>query len=98
MSSAVWSTPAETMLRFPAATLVRFFKNHGFLGLNTQHPWRTVAGGSAMYRDKITQPYRDRIWVGRAARVERRNGKVWVTDGTGQTDGFDVVILAFSCG
>src|SRR5262249_43466760 len=30
MSAAVWSTPKEAMLRFPAATLVRFFKNHGF--------------------------------------------------------------------
>src|ERR1051326_6085355 len=35
MSSAVWSTPMETMMLFPAKTLVRFFYNHGFLGLNT---------------------------------------------------------------
>jgi len=47
MSSAVWSTPPDQMLRFPASTLVRFFKNHGFLGLNTQHQWYTVDGGCA---------------------------------------------------
>ena len=46
MSSAVWSTPPRQMLAFPAATLLRFFHNHGFLGLHPQHPWRTVSGGS----------------------------------------------------
>ena len=35
MSSAVWSTPPELMLEFPATTLLRFFHNHGFLGLHT---------------------------------------------------------------
>jgi predicted NAD/FAD-binding protein len=33
MSSAVWSTPMDKMLDFPAVTLIRFFLNHGFLGL-----------------------------------------------------------------
>jgi len=41
MSSAVWSTPPALMLEFPAVTLLRFFHNHGFLGLHTQHPWFT---------------------------------------------------------
>src|SRR4029079_17252211 len=34
MSSAVWSTPPELMLHFPATSLLRFFHNHGFLGLD----------------------------------------------------------------
>lgn len=49
MSSAVWSTPPDLMLGFPAATLIRFFYNHGFLGLNTQYQWYTVTGGSKTY-------------------------------------------------
>ncbi len=53
MASAVWSTPPDTMLNFPAATLIRFFLNHGFLGLNTQHQWYTVTGGSREYVQKI---------------------------------------------
>ena len=95
MSSAVWSTPPDAMLEFPALTLVRFFKNHGFLGLDTQHPWRTVSGGSKMYRDKIVRPYRDRLQLGRpAVRVTRKDGKAWVTGKSGATRGFDHVILA----
>jgi predicted NAD/FAD-binding protein len=46
MSCAVWSSPPDRMLQFPALTLLRFFHNHGFLGLHTQHPWRTVLGGA----------------------------------------------------
>jgi len=95
MSSAVWSSPHDAMLQFPAVTLVRFFKNHGFLGLNAQHPWRTVTGGSRMYREKIIDPFRDRVILNRpAVRVTRKDGKTLITDKTGETRKFDHVILA----
>lgn len=61
MSSAVWSTPPDEMLRFPAMTLLRFWHNHGFLGLDTQHPWRTVDGGAREYVKRLIAPFRDRI-------------------------------------
>ena len=63
MSSAVWSTPHETMDKFPAKTLIRFFDNHGFLGLNTQHQWKTVTGGSKNYRDKLINNFKEKIIV-----------------------------------
>lgn len=95
MSSAVWSTPPDEMLRFPILTLIRFFKNHGFLGLNTQHPWLTVEGGSRVYRDKLIASYRDQIRLSSAAvRIERREGKVWVTDASGQSASYDFAIVA----
>ena len=53
MSSAVWSTPIEKMGDFPAQSLLRFFHNHGFVGVNTQLQWKTVIGGSREYRDRI---------------------------------------------
>ena len=59
MSSAVWSTPPELMLEFPAVTLLRFFHNHGFLGLHTPRPWLTIAGGAKTYVEKITAPFRE---------------------------------------
>ena len=63
MSSAVWSTQPELMLKFPAVTLVRFFKNHGFMGLNTQHQWRTVVNGSQAYREKLIKPFKNDIVI-----------------------------------
>jgi len=95
MSSAVWSTPPDKMLQFPAATLVRFFKNHGFLGLDTQHQWRTVVGGSRVYRDLLITPFKDRIRVGNpAVRVWRQGGQVIVQPSKGFAMAYDKVIFA----
>jgi predicted NAD/FAD-binding protein len=95
MSSAVWSTPPELMNSFPAATLLRFFHNHGFLGLDTQHPWYTVSGGSRAYVEKLTAPWRDRIRLGDgASRVSRAGGGVRVELRSGGEEVFDKVILA----
>ena len=95
MSCAVWSTPPERMLQFPATTLLRFFHNHGFLGLHTQHPWLTVCGGSRRYVEKLIAPFRDRIHLRRGVtQVRRDHGRVIVTDQSGQQQSFDRVILA----
>jgi len=95
MSSAVWSTPPELMLAFPATTLLRFFHNHGFLGLHTQHPWWTVDGGAKTYVQKITAPWRDRIRLRQpAARIVRTARGVAVSTANGETHHFDQVILA----
>ncbi len=95
MSSAVWSTPPERMMDFPAATLLRFWHNHGFLGLHTQHPWFTVAGGAKSYVEKITAPFHDRVLLTRkVARVSRSSDKAKVFSPDGSAREFDKVILA----
>lgn len=95
MGGAVWSMPPARMLRFPAATLLRFFYNHGFLGLNTQHQWWTVDGGARQYVHRLTAPWRQHIQVGvGAAKVQREDGVVWVTTTDGRRRAFDAVILA----
>lgn len=95
MSSAVWSTPMEEMLEFPIVTLVRFFKNHGFLGLNTQHQWYTLQNGSQAYRQLLIEPFKDKIQINNGAvNVKRENGKAFVTTADGATRAFDKVIFA----
>lgn len=95
MSSAVWSTPMELMLDFPALTLIRFFKNHGFLGLNTQHQWYTLHNGSQAYRKLLIAPFKHRIQVNNGvtgvARLEE-GVAVYTADGT--VSYFDKVIFA----
>lgn len=49
LAAAIWSTPAERILDFPAQALVRFFDNHALLHHTGQHRWYTVRGGSAEY-------------------------------------------------
>jgi predicted NAD/FAD-binding protein len=95
MSSAVWSTPMDKMLDFPAVTLIRFFKNHGFLGLNTQHQWYTLENGSQSYRELLIAPFKKRILVNTAVKQVKLDGKkaqVVLSDGTHV--GFDKVIFA----
>jgi len=95
MSSAVWSTPPEKMLSFPASSLLRFFHNHGFLGLHTQHQWWTPDGGSREYVRRMIEPFQDRIHVGRAAtRIVRTGPKVIVMTSEGEAGSFDQVIMA----
>ncbi len=95
MSSAVWSTPMDLMLEFPAKTLVRFFFNHGFLGLNTQHQWYTVVNGSKSYRDIIIRPFADRIMTNNpAVKVEKEGKKALVTAKDGSKKSYDKVVFA----
>lgn len=95
MGSAVWSTPPERMLDFPAMTLLRFWHNHGFLGLDTQHSWFTVVNGAQSYVQQITAPFASSIHLQTGAQSIRRTGRqvaVTLTDGATQT--FDKVVLA----
>ncbi len=95
MSSAVWSTPPAKMLQFPAGSLLRFFHNHGFLGLSAQHQWWTPDGGSREYVKRVIEPFKDRIHVGRAAtRIVRTGSKVIVMTSDGEAGSFDQVIMA----
>ena len=95
MSSAVWSTPPEKMEQFPAMTLLRFWKNHGFLGLKTQHQWWTVTNAAKSYVEKITQPFKDRIQLGnKVTRISRTPDKTIITTSDGSSRSYDKVILA----
>lgn len=97
MSSAVWSTPPEQMAAFPAATLLHFFHNHGFLGLHTQHPWWTVDGGSREYVRRLVEPFADRVHAGRSVRRVLRRGLgrgVSVLTADGAELHFDRVVIA----
>jgi predicted NAD/FAD-binding protein len=83
------------MLDFPARTLMRFWFNHGFLGMDTRHPWWTVVDGSRQYVRKLIAPFRDRIRLNTPVqRVERRDGKVIVHVSGQPSETYDKVILA----
>ena len=49
LSGAIWSTPVEQILDFPAYALMNFFENHALLSHKGQHQWYTVNGGSVEY-------------------------------------------------
>ncbi len=53
MGAAIWSTEPRRMLDFPAASFLRFFRNHGLLNYRDRPQWRTLVGGSRSYVQKL---------------------------------------------
>jgi predicted NAD/FAD-binding protein len=61
LGAAIWSTPLEEILDFPASSYLRFFANHGLLNLWRRPQWYTVKGGSAQYLRAFERKFQGRI-------------------------------------
>ena len=95
MAAAVWSMSAEAMGGFPARTLLRFFDNHGLLGINTHPQWKVLKGGSHSYFGPLTKPFADRIHLdSRIASVRRCPGHVHLEFEDRPAQQFDHVVFA----
>ena len=76
MSAAIWSASLDRIRAFPARSFLRFFDNHGLLSLNDRPLWRTVDGGSAVYVEKLTTDFEDRLRLGIAVERISRDGDI----------------------
>lgn len=95
MASAVWSMSFAEIAEFPAATLVRFFDNHGMLGIDTHPQWRVIKGGSNQYIAPLLAPLADRITTGvDISRVKRTEHAVEITFADRPSRSFDEVVFA----
>jgi predicted NAD/FAD-binding protein len=99
MAAAIWSSAADDVLRFPAATFLRFCINHALLQVNQRPPWRTVVGGSREYVARLVAGLDD-VRLSTPVRAIRRHddakhdaGVTVVTDEAGP-ERFDAVVLA----
>lgn len=95
MAAAIWSMPTARVLDYPAHAFIRFHENHGLLKLTNRPLWRTVAGGSRVYVDKLTAPFADKIRQGAAVvSALRRPDGVIVRTSDGKQERFDQVVIA----
>jgi len=95
MGAAIWSTPSEEMNAFPARTFLQFFKNHGLLGVSTQHQWLTVSGGSKNYVEKIIPHISGNIITSSdVVGVRRREDGVELIRANGEVLFYDAVVMA----
>ena len=95
MGAAIWSTDAAQMLNFSARFLVRFFHHHGMLTVNNRPQWRTIAGGSARYVEKLTESFKHKIKLNTPiASVKRLNNNVKIKPQQGEEETFDYVFFA----
>jgi uncharacterized protein len=94
-ASAVWSADPARMWSFPARFLVEFFDNHGMLGFRNRPRWRTIAGGSRIYVDALTRPWRERIRLSTpVTEVARHPDHVTVSSRGCEPERFDAVVIA----
>ncbi|SES71160.1 NAD(P)/FAD-dependent oxidoreductase [Thorsellia anophelis] len=95
MGGAIWSTPLDEMLRFPAKTMIQFFDNHGLLTVNNQPQWYTVKGGSREYVNRISDSFKSSIRSSTPIKsVIRTDQGVEVKTASDTVELFDEVIFA----
>lgn len=95
MSAAIWSCPIEAMLRYPAQSFVRFFKNHGLLSVSNQPDWYTVSGGSRQYVKKIAAKIKGKYSLEEFIyQIYRDDQKKWIVKSDKSKDSFDKIIMA----
>jgi predicted NAD/FAD-binding protein len=95
VSSAVWSTPSENILDFPAESILRFYDNHGTLTLANRPQWQTVVGGSVSYIQAFEKRFQGAVKKASPVRHVRRmtdRVKVILEDRTEMN--FDRIVLA----
>lgn len=72
MAAAIWSAPCAEILSYPATAFLRFHHNHGLLQLTDRPAWRTVAGGSAVYVERLRSAFSGEVRTGSPVRQVRR--------------------------
>lgn len=96
--SAVWSCDPSTALAYPARYLFTFLGHHGLLGVTGSPQWRTVAGGSRTYVDKLAATLADIRLSSPVTGVRRHEHGVELTYRTGNgsesAETFDAVVIA----
>jgi len=98
LSGAIWSTPTEKIMDFPAHAMVNFFENHALLNYTGQHQWYTVEGGSRQYVDRLEAALRANgvaLRVNTPVQAVRRTPQgAEVRAWGGEWENFDEVIFA----
>lgn len=93
MAAAIWSTPANKILNFPAHTFIQFCLNHHLLQVNDRPIWRTVKNGSRNYVQKITQLISDKRLNSPVLGIKLQNEKIVVVT-KDQEEVFDSIVFA----
>ncbi|WP_297306525.1 NAD(P)/FAD-dependent oxidoreductase [Neptuniibacter sp.] len=95
MGAAIWSTPVDKMLNYPASSFLRFCRNHGLVQLKDRPQWRTVIGGSKQYVNRIAEELEGKIKLNsRIHRIIRNQDEVIIEDHHGNREYYDDVVLA----
>jgi predicted NAD/FAD-binding protein len=95
MAGAIWSAAPGDMREYPARAFIRFFSNHGLLRLVNRPGWRTVAGGSRQYVNRLVEDGNFEAQCNASVTAIRRlPSHVVLTTADGTAHPFDDVVIA----
>ena len=94
MASALWSSPSQQILSFPARYFVQFMANHQMLQFAGRPAWRVVQGGSQRYVDALRSRWRVQERLATAVHAVRRDVEGVELASDAGTERFDQVVLA----
>jgi predicted NAD/FAD-binding protein len=95
MGAAIWSSGTRGMDAFPVGFFVRFFRNHGLLGISNRPQWRSLIGGSRSYIEPLSRSFAGSIRSGEAVTCIRRDESgVHIRTASGEAGSFEQVVMA----
>ena len=94
MASALWSSPADTVTRFPARYFVAFMHNHKMLQVTGRPAWRTITGGSSQYVKAFEREFHGSLRVHSPVREVKRSNSVVTIKTDADVGHYDSVVLA----
>jgi predicted NAD/FAD-binding protein len=95
MAAAIWSASPSEVHLFPAESFLRFFSNHGLLGVRDRPQWMTVVGGSHSYVKAFQGSFKGRVVLNSPVeKVSRQGEGVAVETARGDDFHFDGIVIA----
>jgi predicted NAD/FAD-binding protein len=94
MASALWSSPEQSVLAFPAKYLVQFMANHQMLQVSGRPEWRVVCGGSRRYVEAMAARWTVQVRLASPVRGVLRDALGASVRTDAGSERFDQVVLA----
>lgn len=94
MASALWSSPPEQILAFPARYLVQFMANHQMLQVSGRPEWRVVRGGSSAYVSALRARWQVQERLRCPVQNVNRDAHGVIVDSAAGSERFDRIVLA----
>jgi predicted NAD/FAD-binding protein len=92
--ACVWSCGSGTAMEYPARFLFRFLDHHGMLSVSNSPQWYIIPGGSATYVQAVARRLTDVRQGRKITQIRRTATGVSATDDSGNSSGFDKVVIA----
>jgi predicted NAD/FAD-binding protein len=97
MASLIWSAPPHVIATFPLKMMATFFNQHNLLSLAPGLRWRSIAGGSCTYVNKIQKDIiarKGNIKTSTAIESISRSDTGARITSSGASETFDAVVIA----